>query len=452
MGKQRIMVPQNIEAEEGIICCLLVDPTAITRITDSVDLEDFYKAKYRVLYEAMLALDRNHQPIDTITLSEEVERSGRMALFDSFFVEVGELYQYEANASRIEEYAEIVHHMRQLRDVIKLAQEMVQDAYSHDLQTVSKAEEGLSRISQGKSLQRVVPISQASETFISNLIELHERRLNGVVTGVPTGFTLLDYVLGGLQPSDLITLAARPAVGKTSFCLNIAHQVMGNSLKDGKRVLMFSLEMGQEQLMRRLYSMETGIDQTRLRTGAVDDEEWERVMAAHKSLSAGQMWIDDTAGISLQDMRSRARRVQSQHGLDLIIVDYMQLMKATLDNGKLAENRVQEVSLLSRGLKELARELNVPLLSLAQLSRAVEQRQDKTPQLSDLRESGSIEQDSDVVMFIHRDPKMPADDQGCNLDIMIAKHRNGPVGTIPLRFIPRLTKFYDVEPEQYQEE
>lgn len=442
---EKMVIPQNVEAERGILSCILLDPASITRIADRLRSQDFYVEKHRVLYEAMLALDLAHKVIDTITLHGEIEQRGCLGLFDSFHVEVGGFYNCELTSDGIEDYAESVHLMSQLREAITLAQEIAHDAYRHDPQTIIRAEERLSRISQGKALQRVVSIQSASDQFVGNLMTLYERKQRNIVTGIPTGFVMLDRVLGGLQPSDSIVLAARPAVGKTSFALGIAHQVMGSSLKAGKKTLMFSLEMALEQLMRRLYSMETGIDQTRLRTGDLNQDEWDVVMEAHKRFSAGQMWLDETPGLSLADLRSRARRTQSQHGLDLVIVDYMQLMKATLDNGRLAENRVQEVSMISRGLKELARELNVPVLSLAQLSRAVENRQDKTPQLSDLRESGTIEQDADIVMFLHRDPQMQN-----ILNVIVAKHRNGPTGIIPLHFTPHLTRFEDVT-YQYQE-
>jgi replicative DNA helicase len=250
--------------------------------------------------------------------------------------------------------------------------------------------------------------------------------------------------LGGFQPSDLIVLAARPAVGKTSLALNIALRIIKDATQQGSKIMMFSLEMGQEQLVRRLMSMEATVDQTRLRNGDIEDDQWERLMEAMGTLSTDRMWIDDTPAISLTEMRSRARRIQSEHGLDLILVDYMQLMKATLESNK-HENRTQEVSAISRGLKELARELNVPVVALAQLSRAVESRADKTPQLSDLRESGSIEQDSDVVMFIHQDPNQEIRDNGYALNIIVAKHRNGPVGVETLWFTPHLTRFSDIE-------
>lgn len=454
------LLPQSIEAELGVLGSIILDPESLSLVTDILSAEDFYRDAHRIIYTTIMTLDARHEPSDYITLCDELERQGQLEQVGGMFY-VGSLVNQVPTSGNVQFYARIVARKAMLRHLIHAAGKIAAMAYEDaDADTaVSKAEELIHRIGQGKRMNRISSISEVMSRYMDKLERLHEQRRKGIVTGVPTGFAVLDRVLGGLQPSDLITLAARPAQGKTSLALNIARFVMEHSYQQGFRVLVFSLEMAEEQLARRLLSMETGIDQTRLRTADISDEplyhqgelyqgEWDLIVKGVDRLSEGQMWIDDTPAISLMDIRSRSRREQTEHGLDLIIVDYMQLMKAFLDNGKQAENRVQEVSLISRGLKELARELNVPVLALAQLSRAVEQRGDKVPQLSDLRESGTIEQDSDVVMFIHQEQNQQQfSDGGYVLNIMVAKHRNGPTGVAPLRFLPRLTQFSNLGKE-----
>ena len=453
------LLPQNIEAECGVLGSIIIDPEAITQVVDFLQPDDFYREVHRTIYRAAIRLYEHHEPADFITLCDELERKQQLEEVggSSYIISLSTQVPTSGN---IEFYARIVERTAILRRLIHAAGSIAAMGYEEcdAEQAVSRAEELIHRIGQGKRHKSIASISEVMGRYLDKLERVHEQKRKGIVTGVPTGFALLDKVLGGLQPSDLITLAARPAMGKTSLSLNIAQHVIEHSYQQGYRVLMFSLEMGEEQLARRLLSMETGIDQTRLRTGDIADApfwfegqeykgEWELIVSKVDKLSEGRMWIDDTPAISLSDIRSRARRIQTEHGLDLIIVDYMQLMKATIEGGKQAENRVQEVSLISRGLKELARELNVPVLALAQLSRAVEQRGDKVPQLFDLRESGTIEADSDVVLFIHQDQQQskPAPDGGYVLNIMVAKHRNGPTGVAPLRFLPRLTQFSNLE-------
>jgi len=305
---------------------------------------------------------------------------------------------------------------------------------------LDKAEQLIFNISQRHSRSDFSHLRDVLADYMNKLDQLHERR--GTIVGVPTGFADLDRLTGGLQKSDLIVLAARPGVGKTSLSLSLAHNA---AVKYKNSVVVFSLEMSKEQLAQRLLSMDALIDQQRLRTGWIEDEEWDRIVYAMDTLSEANIWIDDTASISTMEMRSKARRLQAEYGIDLIIVDYLQLMQATV-GGKRNENRVQEISEISRSLKGLARELNVPILALAQLSRAVESRQSKVPQLSDLRESGSIEQDSDIVMFIYRDDVYNQESERKNIaDIIVAKHRNGPVGEISLYFQASQTRFRDLE-------
>lgn len=437
-------LPQNIEAEKCVLGSIIIDAEAITLVADFLKPNDFYRNEHRVIYSSMLSLYARHEPVDFQILADQLERDDKLEEVGGFSYLMS-LMDEVPTSNNIESYARIVQKKAEKRELIKAAGMIAQMAYSEDTDAVLKAEELVYSISQGKSIARVTSLKDAVARFVTKLDKLHENRMKGVVSGVPTGFRTLDQILGGFQPSDLIVLAARPAVGKTSLALNVALRVIKDTTHKGNKVMMFSLEMGEEQLVRRLMSMEATVNQTRLRTGEIEDDEWDRIMSAAGTLSQGEMWIDDTPAISLTEMRSRARRIQSEHGLDLILVDYMQLMKAIQPSGKQIENRTQEVSAISRGLKELARELNVPVVALAQLSRAVETRSDKTPQLSDLRESGTIEQDSDVVMFIHQDPSQEMKDNGYPLNIIVAKHRNGPIGVDTLWFTPHLTRFSDIE-------
>ena len=440
-------LPQNIEAEKAVLGSILIDSEAITLVADFLKPEDFYRSAHKQIYSAMLNLYAQHEPADYQLVIEELERANQLEQVDGASY-ITSLINEVPTSSNVEYYGHIVERKARHRQRIKAGLMIIQSSYDEDADADLKAEELIYRISQGQSLTRVTSLKDAASRFMAKLDKLHENRLNGIVTGVPTGFKGLDQMLGGFQPSDLITIAARPAVGKTSLVLNIALRIVKDAMHLGHKVMMFSLEMGEEQLMRRLVSMEATVNQTRLRNGDIEDDEWDRIIGAMGTFDNERMWIDDTPAISLTEMRSRARRIQSEHGLDLILVDYMQLMKSVQANGKQPENRTQEVSLLSRGLKELARELNVPVVCLAQLSRAVEQRADKTPQLSDLRELGTIEQDSDVVMFIHQDPEQEIRDNGYPLHIMVAKHRNGPVGVDTLWFTPHLTRFSNIEEER----
>lgn len=437
-------LPQNVEAEQCVLGSILIDPEAITLVADFLKTEDFYRNAHRMIYSIMLGLYSRHEPADMQIVSEELDRTNKFEQIGGFSY-LQDLINGVPTSGNVEYYGRIVQKKAEKRELIRAAGIMAQLGYDEDPEAVIKSEELVYKISQGKSIARVISLRDASNRYMTQLNKLHENKQRGVVTGIPTGFKGIDQMLGGFQPSDLITLAARPAVGKTSWVLNVALRIIKDSAHLGHKIMMFSLEMGQEQLMRRLFSMEATVNQTRLRNGDIEDEEWDRLVGAMRTFDNDNMWIDDTPAISLTEMRSRARRIQSEHGLDIIFVDYMQLMRSVQADGKQPENRTQEVSALSRGLKELARELNVPVVALAQLSRAVETRADKTPQLSDLRESGSIEQDSDVVMFIHQDPSQEMKDNGYALNIMVAKQRNGPVGVDTLWFTPHLTRFTDID-------
>ncbi|MGZ3608599.1 MAG: replicative DNA helicase [Ktedonobacteraceae bacterium] len=435
------LLPQNIEAECGVLGSIIIDPEAIVQVSDFLHADDFYRDAHHTIYEVILQLYEEHEPADFITICDELERRNKLE-------EVGgasyitSLINQVPTSGNVEFYARIVERTAILRRLIHAAGQIAAIAYEEGDAEIAldKAEQLIFNISQRHARSDFSHMRDVLAEYMNKLDKLHERR--GSIVGVPTGFTDLDRLTGGLQKSDLIVLAARPGIGKTSLALSLAHNT---ALKYHNSIAVFSLEMSKDQLAQRLLSMDARIDQQRLRTGIIEEDEWDRIVYAMDTLSESNIWIDDTAGISTMEMRSKARRLQAEHGIDLIIVDYLQLMQATI-GGKRNENRVQEISEISRSLKGLARELNVPVLALAQLSRAVESRQSKVPQLSDLRESGSIEQDSDIVMFIYRDDLYNQESERKNIaDIIIAKHRNGPVGEISLYFQASQTRFRDLE-------
>jgi len=435
------LLPQNIEAECGVLGSIIIDPEAIVQVSDFLRADDFYRDAHRTIYEVILQLYEEHEPADFITICDELERRSKLE-------EVGgasyitSLINQVPTSGNVEFYARIVERSAILRRLIHAAGQIAAIAYEEGDADIAldKAEQLIFNISQRHARSDFTHMRDVLAEYMNKLDQLHERR--GTIVGVPTGFTDLDRLTGGLQKSDLIVLAARPGIGKSSLALSLAHN---SALKYHNSIAVFSLEMSKDQLAQRLLSMDARIDQQRLRTGIIEEDEWDRIVYAMDTLSESNIWIDDTASISTMEMRSKARRLQAEHGIDLIIVDYLQLMQATI-GGRRNENRVQEISEISRSLKGLARELNVPVLALAQLSRAVESRQSKVPQLSDLRESGSIEQDSDIVMFIYRDDLYNQESERKNIaDIIIAKHRNGPVGEISLYFQASQTRFRDLE-------
>lgn len=435
------LLPQNIEAECGVLGSIIIDPEAIVQVADFLAPDDFYRDAHRTIYEVILQLYEQHEPADFITICDELERRNKLEDIGGASY-ITSLVNQVPTSGNVEYYGRIVERSAILRRLIHAAGQIAAIAYEEGDADVAleKAEQLIFNISQRYSRVDFSLLRDILSEYMQKLDQLHEHR--GSIVGVPTGFTDLDRLTGGLQRSDLIILAARPAIGKTSLALSLAHNT---AVKYQHSVAIFSLEMSKEQLVQRLLSMDAGIDQQRLRTGWIEDEEWERIIYAMGTLSEANIWIDDTAGISTVEMRSKARRLHAEHRIDLIVVDYLQLMQATV-GGKRNENRVQEISEISRNLKGLARELNIPVLALAQLSRAVESRQSKVPQLSDLRESGSIEQDSDIVMFIYRDDVYNPESERKNIaDIIVAKHRNGPVGEVSLYFQASQTRFRDLE-------
>ncbi len=435
------LLPQNIEAERGVLGSIVIDPEAIVQVADFLTAEDFYRDAHRTIYAVIVQLYEQREAADFITICDELERRNKLEDVGGASY-ITSLINQVPTSGNVEYYGRIVERTAILRRLIHAAGEIAAIAYDEvdaDL-ALEKAEQLIFSIGQRHAHSDFSLLRDLLDEFRIKLDQLHERR--GAIVGVPTGFTDLDRLTGGLQKSDLIILAARPAMGKTSMALSLAHN---SAIKYQRSVAVFSLEMSKEQLVQRLLSMDAGVDQQRLRTGWIEDDDWDRISFSMGTLSEANIWIDDTAGISTVEMRSKARRLKAEHGIDMIIVDYLQLMQSSV-GGKRNENRVQEISEISRNLKGLARELDMPVLALAQLSRAVESRQSKVPQLSDLRESGSIEQDADIVMFIYREDVYNPESERKNIaDIIVAKHRNGPVGEVSLYFQASQTRFHDLE-------
>ncbi len=434
--------PQNLDAEASLLGAILIDTDAIVKIADSLSPDDFYDDRHKRIFEAVLQLYEKHSPIDVLTLSNQLKASGLLEMVGGSAY-LTELTNFVPTAAHVEQYADIVAQKAMRRRLIKASQDIVGLGYdeAHGLQElIEEAEARLFDVSQKHIKQDISSIETILGDSFDRLDELHKDK--GKIRGVPTGFKDLDNILAGLQRSDLFILAARPSMGKTAFSLNLAHNV---GLKSEQPVLIFSLEMSKEQLVDRMLSMESGVDAWALRTGNLTDADFEKIGQAMGSLSEAQIYIDDTPGITVSDLRTKARREAHQRPLGLIIVDYLQLMSGGAKFGS-DGNRVQEISEISRGLKGIARELNVPLVALSQLSRSVESRSPQIPQLSDLRESGSIEQDADVVAFIYReDYYNPETDRRNITDIFIKKHRNGPTGGVELYFDKEKQRFRSLD-------
>ncbi len=431
--------PHNIEAEEAVIGAVLIDPESFFDVAQFLKADDFYLVKHRWIWDVFAALHDNRTPIDLLTTQEELERRNQLG-------EVGgpayltRLITLTPTAFNAPAYGRLVEECATRRRLIAAASGIAKLAYDlgSDINTViGESEKVLFGVSESRNLHELEPMRKAASDYYDRVQYLYDHR--DEMLGVPTGFKDLDKLLGGMQQSDLLILAGRPGRGKTSLLLSVA---LNAAKLYKKRVAIFSLEMSTEQLVQRLVAQETGINSQRLRLGKLEDDEWPRFTQAVTVLSETGIFIDDTPAISSLQLRTKCRRLNSEIRLDMVVVDYLQLMTGDFR----AENRVQEVSHISRSLKTLARELNVPVLTAAQLSRAVEQRSGQRPMLSDLRESGSIEQDSDVVMFLHHPDDWDEDPQRKSItEIIIAKHRNGPTGSIELVFLEQLTKFADAE-------
>ncbi|HEY9071825.1 MAG TPA: replicative DNA helicase [Candidatus Ozemobacteraceae bacterium] len=435
--------PQNLEAEQALLGSMMMDVEAVVKAMENIVADDFYQASHRDIYQALLNLYQASRPCDMVTLQEELRTQNRLADVGGASY-LAQLLNVVPTAANAEHYAKIVKEKSLLRQLIGVTGEIARTAYEPQVvaQTIlDEAQQKVLKLSEKGNSQTYVRIRDlASETF-KRLEKLYEHKQ--AVTGVATGFTKLDEMTSGFQPSDLIILAARPSMGKTAFCLNIAQHVAG---VNGLPVLIFSLEMSRIQLMQRLLVSEARIDGQKIRNGFLADEDWVKLTTTVGMLAETPIFIDDSPNMTLMEMRSKARRARMQENIGLIVIDYLQMMSLQ-SGGSSQDNRVQEISAISRGLKGIARELNVPVVCLSQLSRAVESRPDKRPMLSDLRESGAIEQDADVVIFLYREEYYNRNKAECKnrAEVIIAKQRNGPVGTCPMAFFPQFARYDNLE-------
>ncbi len=435
--------PHSAEAERTVLGALLLDPEAIIKVSDLLTPEDFYDPTYRLIYSAVYGLYQEHEPIDFVTVASRLADNKKIQdVGGSAFL--AELASSVPTSSHVYQYGQIVKTKAVHRRIIEAGQRITALGYEVDkpvgelLDTVEKT---VFSISNNFIKEKFVHIREVLDARYELFAEMHEAPDNNAVKGVPTGFLALDGKLSGLQPSDLIILAARPSMGKTSLALNIA---MNAAVKNHKTVGVFSLEMSKEQLVDRLFASMLGVDSWKLQRGKLDDSDFQNMGPIMDELNKANLFIDDSVASSLPELRAKARRLQMEHGLDLLIIDYLQLMST--GNNNYAGNRVQEISEISRALKQIGRELHVPIMALSQLSRAVETRPGNIPQLSDLRDSGSIEQDADVVLMLYREDYYEEDsDRPGMTDVYIRKHRNGPVGRVELLFKREQMRFYDVD-------
>ena len=440
--------PQNLEAEISVLGAVLQDPGALLKAMEVLRPEDFYKEAHRKIFRACVELFERNEPVDLVTLANELMRRKQLD-------EVGGASQLSALVDAVPTAANVTYHARVVKDkavlnaLIEKATAVVSKAYSDSEDTdqlLDWAEQQIFEISQDKVSRSFAPVKSILKGTFQLIEKLYDRKSH--VTGVPTGFADFDRLTSGLQPAELIVVAGRPSMGKTSFCLNVAQQA---AIRESVTVAIFSLEMSKEQLVQRMLCSEASVDSHRLRTGYLSDTDWPKLTTAAGRLSEAPIYIDDTPGISLLEMRAKARRLKAERGLGLVIIDYMQLISGRAR----AENRQQEISEISRGLKGMAKDLNVPVVALSQLSRAVESRDPPRPQLSDLRESGAIEQDADVVTFLYR-PAFYRKRKGEEADepedntteIIIGKQRNGPTDTVYLTFLREYTRFENQERER----
>ncbi len=432
-------MPNSIEAEQSVIGAMMMDRAAIIAASETLLAEDFYHSQYAVLFDSMLELFNQNKPVDFITLQNKLREKDLPPEVSSLEY-INDLVAAVPTSANIRYYANIVKEKAMLRRLIKVTENIQNECYAgnEELETIfANTEKNIFQLLQSQDSGEYVPIKQ----IVINALDRIEKasRIQGNVTGIATGFIDLDYRMSGLQPSDLILVAARPSMGKTAFVLNIAQYTAFHS---DLATAIFSLEMSKEQLVNRLFSLESRVDAQMLRNGNLSDTDWEKLIEGAGTIGRSRLIIDDTPGISIGELRSKCRKYKLEHQIQLIIIDYLQLMSG---NGR-TDSRQQEISEISRALKALARELNVPVIALSQLSRAVEQRPDHRPMLSDLRESGAIEQDADVVMFLYRDDYYNKDTDKKNIaEVIIAKQRNGPIGTISLVWLPQYTKFANMQ-------
>lgn len=435
MENQIRSLPHNIQAEQTVIGCMLRDKTSIAQTTEALHVEDFYREPHKIVYEAILDLYKKDIPVDMITLIEHLRSTEKLQAVGgiTYITELGNSVESTLN---LNSYIEIVKNKSILRKLIKASADITEECYSKQDEVenvLDAAEKRIFDIAQRRETSDFEPISVVLERGFEQIEKIFNNK--GQTTGVATGFPELDAKTSGLQPGDMVLIAARPSMGKTTFAMNIGQYA---ALREGKNVVVFSLEMSKEQLAYRMLCSEANIDMVKLKTGDLDENDWERIAKAAGPIANSKVFIDDTAGASVMEMRSKCRRIKIEYGIDLIIIDYLQLMSGSTRS----ESRQQEVSEISRSIKALAKEMHCPVIALSQLSRAPEQRADHRPMLSDLRESGSIEQDADIVMFLYRDEYYNKESEDKNVaECIIAKQRNGPTGTVKLAFLGQYSKF-----------
>ena len=432
--------PHSIEAEQSVIGSMLMDKDAIVTAMETVHGDDFYDRRYGVMFETMVELYSEGKPVDLVTLQDRLrEKNVPPEICSVEFIR--DLITAVPYSSNVRQYARIVYEKAVMRRLIRTNEEIADTCYggNEPLEVILEdTEKRIFDLLKDRSGGDFTPIREIALATLEKIEQASRNK--SAITGIPTGFTDLDYKLSGLQPSDLVLVAARPSMGKTAFVLNIAQYA---ALRKNYTVAIFSLEMSKEQLVNRLFAMESRVDSQALRTGNLSDTDWDKLVESVGIIGSSRLIIDDTPGISVSELRSKCRKFKLEYGLDLIIIDYLQLMSG---GKRSSESRQQEISEISRSLKAIAREIGAPVIALSQLSRAVEGRNDKRPMLSDLRESGAIEQDADVVMFIYRDDYYNKDTENPNIaEIIIAKQRNGPTGTVNLVWLPDYTKFVSME-------
>ncbi|WP_123042624.1 replicative DNA helicase [Cohnella candidum] len=432
--------PQNLEAEQAVLGAILLEAEALITAMERLRTEDFYSVSHQRIFDAIISLNEDNQPLDLITLTARLRDQGELEEVGGVSY-LAKLIGAVPTAANVEYYAQIVEEKSMLRRLIRTATNIVTNGYAEGDDVgalLSEAEAKIMELSNRRSTTGFISIRDVLMDVFERVEHLYNHK--GGVTGIPTGFPDLDKMTSGFQRSDLIIVAARPSVGKTAFALNIAQNV---AVRAGETVAIFSLEMSAAQLVQRMICAESNVDAGRMRTGNLEGDDWEKLSMAIGSLSEAQIYIDDTPGITVADIRAKCRRLKKEKNLGMILIDYLQLIQG---RGKAGENRQQEVSEISRTLKMIARELEVPVIALSQLSRGVEQRQDKRPMMSDLRESGSIEQDADIVGFLYRDDYYDKETEKKNIiEIIIAKQRNGPVGTVELVFLKQFNKFVSLD-------
>lgn len=440
----KLVPPNNIEAEQAVLGAMLMKKSAVADAAELLHGDDFYRNAHQIVFDTMIKMSASNTAVDIVTLSEQLEKDNMLEKVGGPAFIAG-LANSVPSAANVIYYAQIVREKADLRNLLNAASDISAMAFdgTEDVPTIlDQAEKRIMDVSSRHTSGDFAHTSSIVMDSFELINKIHEAQ--GGLTGIPCGFKDLDKLTSGLQASDLILVAARPSMGKTAFTLNVAANV---AIRAKKTVAFFSLEMSKTQLVQRMLCSEGGIDSQLMRVGDLPNDDWQRLLLAGDIISRAPIYIDDTAGIQVNELRSKARRLKSQHGLDLIIIDYLQLMQGS--GGKGADNRQAEIAEISRSLKALARELNVPVIALSQLSRSVESRQIKRPMLSDLRESGSLEQDADIVMFLYREDYYEPETANKNItEIIVAKHRNGPVDTVKLFFQKQFTRFNDLSQMQ----